>query len=89
MKLAVQYQLAKGRETRTNFATIRKGYHGDTWNAMGVCDPVAGMHGFLPERFSSASLLMNRLPFSEVNGTRGTLRNLSAFSKRNRTKYAR
>lgn len=25
MKLAVQYQLAKGRKTRTNFATIRQG----------------------------------------------------------------
>ncbi|WP_154640246.1 adenosylmethionine--8-amino-7-oxononanoate transaminase [Lewinella sp. W8] len=67
MKMAVQYQYARGERGRTKFLTFRGGYHGDTTAPMSVCDPVTGMHqlfaGFLPEHY------FLRRPPAGVGGT--------------------
>ena len=53
IKMAFQYWQAKEGGHRTRLLTVRGGYHGDTFGAMAVCDPVTGMHhmfgGLVPE----------------------------------------
>jgi adenosylmethionine-8-amino-7-oxononanoate aminotransferase len=44
IKMCLQYWRAQGRSQRSRLLTARGGYHGDTFGAMAVCDPVGGMH---------------------------------------------
>ena len=53
VEVAIKMCLQAGGPGRTRLLALRGGYHGDTFGAMSVCDPVDGMHhlfaGVLPE----------------------------------------
>lgn len=55
MKMAIQCQLGRGFQRKNRFLTIKRGYHGDTFGAMSVCDPVNSMHSLytdiLPDHY--------------------------------------
>ena len=44
LKMAFQYYNSQGNKKKSKILAFSKGYHGDTFGAMSVCDPVTGMH---------------------------------------------
>jgi adenosylmethionine---8-amino-7-oxononanoate aminotransferase len=52
LKMALQYWHSKGQAQRTTFLALKSGYHGDTFGAMGVCDPHSGMHHLFHQNIS-------------------------------------
>ncbi len=60
MKMALQYWQAQGVSKKTKFLALKHGYHGDTFGAMSVCDPVSGMHHLFTD-------VLPKHHFSDVN----------------------
>ncbi len=72
IKMALQYWQARGEPAPRRLLTVRGGYHGDTFGAMAVCDPVNGMHhlfsGVLPRHlFAPAPTCREDADFTEAD----------------------
>jgi adenosylmethionine-8-amino-7-oxononanoate aminotransferase len=53
IKTVLQYWRSRGRPAKSRLLALRGGYHGDTFAAMSVCDPVGGMHHLFADVLAS------------------------------------
>lgn len=61
LKMAFQYWSSQGNSQKSKILAFYKGYHGDTFGAMSVCDPVTGMH-------SAFEKILHKNIFAEAPG---------------------
>ncbi|MFQ3232285.1 adenosylmethionine--8-amino-7-oxononanoate transaminase [Reinekea sp.] len=61
LKMAMQYWAGKDQTSKTKMVTVNHGYHGDTFGAMSVCDPVNGMHSLF-ENALADNLFLGAIP---------------------------
>jgi len=88
MKMALQYWHSKNEAGKNQFVSIKKGYHGDTWHAMSVCDPVTGMHHIFNNKLSVQHFLPS--PNSKFDGDfiEKEMDEVELFLKENRKQLA-
>lgn len=61
LKMAFQYWSSQGNSQKSKILAFSKGYHGDTFGAMSVCDPITGMH-------SAFEKILHKNIFAEAPG---------------------
>jgi len=88
MKMAIQYWHDKQQPEKQTFLSLRNGYHGDTFGAMSVCDPVTGMHRLFKQALSQQIFL--DAPSGEINApcSETDLKNLQSCLQQHHAKLA-
>ena len=66
IKMAIQYWNAKNQPHKQRFLTIRYGYHGDTFGAMSVTDPLLWLKEKFPTDETSSVFTLKRNSWLEV-----------------------
>ncbi len=66
LKMAIQYWHSQSKPQKNKLLALHGGYHGDTFGAMSVCDPVTGMHHLFKD--SLTQQLFTEFPRCEFDG---------------------